>query len=248
MIGDDRGVSEILGYTVLVGVVSLAAIGLMSAGMGVLQSSENGMEFSGSSGAICSLAQAASVAAGTNNTFYSVHEMSVPSGYDLEVHDRNDDSGILEIYSGDTPLTSIRMGSIRMRSPFRSVTFEGGAVTSNDSGNVQVLRSPSVRLMRVSGGENAVYINMASVLSGTFTASGGTVNIGVRCDSVSTWKLNTQGSVVTIYVSCREPLTWEKELKEAGFSTSYQGGRLKAVSSEVSHVYITSSDVDFEKV
>ncbi|HEY3422143.1 MAG TPA: hypothetical protein VGK13_03215, partial [Methanocellaceae archaeon] len=131
MIGDERGVSEILGYTVLVGVVSLAAIGLMAAGMGMMQSTENDMEFSGSSGALCSLAQAAFTAAETNNTFYSVHEISVPSGYDLEVHDRNDDSSVLEIYSGNTPLGSLRMGSIRMGSPFRSAIFEGGAVTSN---------------------------------------------------------------------------------------------------------------------
>ena len=86
----------------LVAVVSLAAIGLMAAGMGMLQSTESGMEFSGSSGALCSLAQAASAAAETNNTFYSVHEMSVPSGYDLEVHDRNDDTSVVDIYSENT--------------------------------------------------------------------------------------------------------------------------------------------------
>lgn len=248
MIGDDRGVSEILGYTVLVGVVSLAAIGLMSAGMGMLQATESGMEFSGSSGALCSLAQAASAAAETNNTFYSVHEMGVPSGYDLELHDRNDDTSVVDIYSGDMSLASFRMGSVKMRSPFRSITYEGGAVTSNDSGSIQYLRSPPIRLVRAADGKNTVYLSVVSVLSGTFTDSGGTVNIGVRCDSVITKKLNTQGSVVTLYVSCGEPLIWERELKEAGFSTSYQGGRLKAVSSEVSNVYVTCANVDFEKV
>ena len=53
---------------------------------------------------------------------------------------------------------------------------------------------------------------------------------------------------MTIYVSCDEPSAWEKKLKEAGFSTSYQDGSLKAVSSEVSHVYVTCANVDFEKI
>lgn len=248
MTGDDRGVSEILGYTVLVAVVSLAAIGLMSAGIGMLQSTESGMEFSGSSGALSSLAQAAFAAAETNNTFYSVHEMSVPSGYDMEVHNENDDSSVLDIYSGNTLMESLRMGSVKLRSPFRSVTFEGGAVTSNDSGNMQYLRNPSIRLVRSADGANIMYLSMISVLSGTFTDSGGAVNVGVRCDTVHTKKLNTEGSVVTIYVSCSEPSAWEGVLKEAGFSTSYQGGSLKAVSSEVSHVYVTIANVDFKKI
>ncbi len=248
MIEDSRGVSEILGYTVLVAVVSLAAIGLMSAGIGMLQSTESGMEFSSSSGALCSLALAASAAAETNNTFYSVHEMSVPSGYDLEVHDRSDDSSVVDIYSGNMLLESIRMGSVRMRSPFRSITFEGGAVTSNDSGYTRYLRSPSIHLVKSTDGTNTMYISTVSVLSSTFTDSGGTVNIGVRCDSVSTKKLNTEGSVVTIYVSCSEPSAWESGLKEAGFRISCQSGSLNAVSSEVSHVYVTSANVDFEKV
>jgi len=246
--GDDLGVSEILGYTVLVAVVSLAAIGLMSAGIGMLQATESSMEFSGSSGALCSLAQAASAAAETNNTFYSVHEMSVPSGYDLEVLDGGDDSSVAEVYSGNTLLASFRMGSVRMRSPFRSITLEGGAVTSNDSGNIRYLRSPSLYLVKSSDGKNTLYVSIVSVLSSTFTDSGGTVNVGVRCSSVDAKKLNTEGSVVTIYMSCGEPSAWERELKEAGFSTGYQDGSLKAVSSEVSHVYITCSNVDFEKV
>ncbi len=248
MIGDNCAVSEILGYTVLVAVVSLAAIGLMSAGIGMLQSTEGGMEFSGSAGALCSLAQAASAAAETNNTFYSVHEMSVPSGYDLEVHDRNDDSSVVDIYSDDTLLESLRMGNVRLRSPFRSITFEGGAVTSNDSGNMRYLRSPSIHLVKSTGYANIIYLDMVSVLSSTFTDCGGTLNIGVRCDSITTKKLNTEGSVVTVYVSCGEPSAWERELKEAGFITNYQDGRLKAVSSEVSHVYVTCANVDFEKV
>ena len=54
------------------------------------------------------------------------------------------------------------------------------------------------------------------------------MNIGVRCDSVNVKKFNTEGSVVTIFVSCDEPSTWERELKEAGFSTSYQDGKIKS--------------------
>lgn len=248
MIEDDRGVSEILGYTVLVAVVSLAAIGLMSAGMGVLQSTESGMELSGSSGALCSLAQAASTAAETNNTFYSVHEMSVPTDYDLEVHDRNDDSSVVDIYSGDTLLESLRMGSVRLRSPFRSITLEGGAVTSNDSGDMRYLRSPSIHLVKLPGGAQILYLNIISVLSETFTDCGGTVNLGVRCDSVSIKKFNTEGSVVTVYVSCGEPSAWERELKEAGFTISYRGGDMKAISSEVSDVYVTCANVELKKV
>lgn len=248
MIGNESGVSEILGYTVLVGVVSLAAIGLMASGMGLLQATENSMEFSGASGALCSLAQAASAAAGTNNTFESVHEMNVPSGYDLEVCDRNDDSCALYIYSGNVPLTSLRMGSIRMRSPFRSVTFEGGAVTSNDSGDIGYLRNPSIHLVKSADGRNMIYISIVSVSSGTFTDSGGAVDIGVRCDSVVVKKYKTEGSVVSIYVSCGEPAPWERELTEAGFITSYQDGKLKAVSSEVSNVYVTCANVGFRKV
>ena len=40
-----------------------------------------------------------------------------------------------------------------------------------------------------------MYISMVSVLSGTFTDCGGTLNIGVRCDSVTVKKFNTEGSV-----------------------------------------------------
>jgi hypothetical protein len=248
LIRDEIGVSEILGYTVLVGVVSLAAIGLMTAGMGMLQATENSMEFSGSSGALCSLAQAASAAAETNNTFESVHEMNVPSGYDLIVLDENDDSSALDIYSGYTPMASFRIGSIKMRSPFRSVTFEGGAVIANDSGNIQYLRSPSIRLVRSADGKNAIYINIVSAFSGTFTDSGGAVDIGVRSNSVIVKKFNTEGSVTSIYILCSEPAIWERELIDAGFETSYQDGKLKAVSSEVSNVYVTCANIDFRKV
>ncbi len=172
----------------------------------------------------------------------------MPSGYDLEVHDRNDDTSLLNIYTGNTPLASLRMGSIKLISPFRSVKFEGGAVTSNDSGNIQYLRNPSIHTVKSAEGKNTVYISIVSVLSGSFTGSGGTVNIGVRCDSVSVKKFHTEGSAVTICVYCEEPSAWEKELKRSGFSTSYQDGSLKAVSSEVSDVYVTCANIGFEKV
>ena len=247
MICDDNGVSEILGYTVMVTVVSIAAIGLLSVCMGTLQATEKNMEFSGASGSLCSIAQAASTAGDTNNTYFSVQEISVPQDYELEVLDANDSSGSLKIYSGITLQASIRLGGIKLESPFRSITYEGGSVTANNSGSIQYLRSPSSRLYRSPDGHSTLYLTIPSVVSDSFAKSGGPVNIGVRCDSVRSWKIHTYGSITAIEIRSDEPDIWCHELQSAGFTVTKGYQSIRAVSTEVTDVYVVQENIEVEK-
>lgn len=249
MIGDDRGVSEILGYTVLVAVVSIAAVGLMSAGMGTLQSTERNMELTGSAGAMGSFAQAASAAVETGNTFYTVHEMSVPGKYELVTLDRNDDVSTLKVYEGNTLLASLRMGSVSLRSPFRSVTFTGGAVTSNNAGEIEERQSPYLYAVELPSGKKAVYVTVIAVSCDTFTRGTGTVDLGIKCGTVTPMKYSIgDGSIVTIAVAGCDAAGWECPLKEAGFNIQYEDGTLKASSGSVSYVYVTDATIDVKPI
>jgi hypothetical protein len=249
LIADDRGVSEILGYTVLVAVVSIAAVGLMSAGMGTLQTTERNMELAGCAGALESFAHAASVAVQTGNTFYAVHEMSVPSNYELVVLDRNDDVSAFKVYQGNTLLTSLRMGSVSLRSPFRSVTFAGGAVTSNDAGEIEERQSPYLYAVEMPSGKKAIYVTVIAVSCDTFARGTGSVGLGVKCGYVTPVKYSIgDGSTVTIEVAGCDGAGWERPLKEAGFSVQYEDGILKASSGSVSEVYVTDATVDVKPI
>lgn len=65
---NDHAVSELMGYTVLVAVVSIAAIGLLAGSMSSLSSTEKRMELTGSASSLKLFAGMVSSTVETNNS------------------------------------------------------------------------------------------------------------------------------------------------------------------------------------
>lgn len=246
---DDLAVSELMGYTVLVAIVSIAAICLLTGGMGTLSAAEKRMEFAGSVGSLESFAGLASSAVETNNTFYAAQEMSVPAGSDLIVMDKHDDFRSIGIYAGDTQLAFLPMGSIRVQAPFRMATFESGAVISNDTGLDANERSPAIYTVKLATGRRALYMTVISLSSGSFVCHGGPVTLYVRCASSDpmAWHI-PDGTSMSMRVSSGDLPAWKERLERCGFTVVYEDGAIKATSGEVSDVYVTYADVDVKRV
>ncbi|HTY91151.1 MAG TPA: hypothetical protein VMC84_08255 [Methanocella sp.] len=241
---DDRGVSELMGYTVIVAVVSIASVALLAGSMGTLSQSEKSLEYKGS---ISSLRLLDNVVAGTvqsNNTFDTAFEMSVPSGCDLVIRDRHDDFRSVSIYSDTMPLAFIPLGSAAITSPFRSVTFEGGAVISNDTGLANSERRLAIHTAVLPSGKKALYMSLTSISGASFIRHSGPVTVYVKCNSSAplAWHIPDSGSAV-IYVRSGDPSAWQAAFEECGFSVTHESGALKAVSAGVSDIFCSRAEV-----
>ena len=242
---NDDAVSELMGYTVLVAIVSIAAVGLLAGGMGTLTATEKKMELTGSVNSLKSFASLAETAVETNNTFFAARELSVPPGSDLLVKDKHDDFRYLSIYNGNQQLAFLQFGSIGIRSPFRSVSFEGGAVISNDTGQVTGELPPAIYTIKVSPSTQALYISIISISSDSFVRHSGPATLYVRCTSVTPmiWHLNGSPSVI-VRAASDNARAWGEKLEECGFSVTYGDGSIKATDNQITDVYVTYSEVE----
>jgi hypothetical protein len=90
----------------------------------------------------------------------------MPAGYELLAMDQRDDVARLGIKLGNEEMPIIRMGSIRLQSPFRSVSFEGGAALGNDSGTIDIVRKPSV-FVASHNGRKELYVYLVCIMADT---------------------------------------------------------------------------------
>lgn len=246
---DDTAVSELLGYTVLVAIVSIAAIGLMSTSASMILTSERSLELSGVNGAMEAIAREAFIVAETNNTYYTVQELYVPGGYDLMIRDSEDDYRSVRLFVDGNLVASIRLGSVCLHSQFRSSTFEGGAVISNDSGNIVSVLSPRIQAVRSPSGKDSIYATLIAVSCDTITHGEGPVTPGIKCESIKTLKWHiSDTSEVAIRVASENAAGWERAFTTAGLDVSYEDGTIKATSRRISDVYVTIATVNFEQV
>ncbi len=242
---DDRGMSELMGYTVLVAVVSIAAIGLLAGSMSSVSSMEKRMELAGSAASLKSFAAIAEAAVEADNTYYAACEMGVPSGCELVLMDRRDDFRSVSIYSGSGELAYLPMGSLAVRSPFRSATFEGGAVLSNDSGAVSAEKVPPVFILEAGPNRKALYVSIISIACNSSVARGSPAVLYTKCSSIEpmAWHL-PGGAAITLRVRSGCPGAWGERLEGCGFNVAYEGGEVRAMIEEVSDVYVIYAEVD----
>lgn len=242
---DDNGMSELMGYTVLVAIVSIASVALFAGSMGTLSASEKSLEYNG---AVSSLRVFYNIVADivqSNNTFDTAFEMSVPSGCDLIVRDKHDDFRSMSIYSGSTPLAFIPLGSLAISSPFRSVSFEGGALISNETGIVGLEAGPAIHVSTLPSGKKALYMSVTPISGGSFIGHAGPSTFYVKCSSLRPLALHIpDGRSAVIYVRSGEPSAWKDAFEERGFLVTYENGVVKAVSTEVSDIYCACAEID----
>lgn len=241
MMGEDA-VSELMGYAVLAAVVSIAAVGLLAGSMGLISSSERGMEYSGAISALKGFGSVASSVAEDNNTFYVAYEMGVPRGYELLAMDAHDDYTSISVYSGSSRLAFHQMGRIALRSPFRSASFEGGAVIANYTGIVTAERRPAIYAIPLGPGKKALYMSIVAISCDSFVRREGHVTLYAKCSSVKTTSCDTPEGI-TIWVRSGGLEAWEDALKGCGLSTEYEDGALKATGSEVSEIHVAYYEV-----
>lgn len=242
---DDRGMSELLGYTVLVAIVSVASVALLAGSLGTLAASEKGIEFQGSVAALRSFASVAAGSARSNNTYDTAFEMVVPAGGDLVVRGMRDDFRSLSIYADSAPLAYLPLGSVEARSPFRSVAYEGGAVVSNDTGIVAAEVRPQVYAASLASGRKALFLSATSIAGTSRVEHAGAVTLLIRCDATEplAWHIPDGGSAV-IRIRSGEPAVWGEALSRCGFTVTYEDGGVRAVSHDVSDIYCTRAEVE----
>lgn len=248
MIDDEKGMSELMGYTVLVAVVSIASVALLAGSMGALSASEKQLEYEGSAASLHSFGNIMAGIVESNNTFDTAFQMSVPSGYDLVVRDKHDDFRSVSIFSNSAPLAFLPMGSVALDSPFRSVTFEGGAVISNETGLVEPEISPVVRTATLQSGRKALYMSVASISGDSFIKHPGPATLYAR--SVTTKPLSMHipdGNRAIIYVRSGDLPAWKEAFEECGLDVTYENGAVKASSTEISEIYVTYAEAEIHE-
>ncbi len=233
----DDGVSELLGYAILTGMVITAVVFLASGAGGAITTATDSASFSEATMAVRSLASTASNVARVNNTYFTAAEIQVPAGYELLMLDGNDDVARFAVSCGGREIFAVREGNIRLQSPFRSVSFEGGAVFGNDSGLVDIVRKPSI--FAASHGEDTmlyIFITALSADSRVVTGSMPVV-LGIRAMSGQNVSKSVDGPV-TISVSSTCPDGWSTALEDAGFTVGQEGSRVTATRGGITDVCI----------
>ncbi len=230
---NDEGVSELLGYAVLAGMVITAVICIASGAGGAITAAAESARFSEAGLAVRSFAATASDVARVNNTYYTASEVQVPAGYELIALDRLDDVARFVVYRGNREIFAAGAGSIRLRSPFRSVVCEGGAVFGNDSGSVTVIRRPSVFIAG-----RSLYIFLTAVSADSAVITGGRpVILDTRAlsrESIS----QPVDSPVTISITSTCPDGWSAAFRETGFPVEQDGGKVTTIIWGVTDVSI----------
>jgi hypothetical protein len=233
----DEGVTELLGYAILAGMVITAVICIASGTGGVIVSAAESASLSEATLAMRSLAATASNVAHVNNTYFTASEVQVPAGYELTALDGIDDVASFAVSCGDREVFSAREGSLSLRSPFRSITFEGGAVFCNDSGSVSVIRKPSVFTSSHEKGRS-LYISLIMISADSFVVPGSrSVVLDVRAESRSGIRQPSEGTVtISISSMCMEG--WSIALRERGFTVAQNGNKITATLGGVTDVCI----------
>ncbi len=237
---NDHGISELLGYAIMIGMVATAVICVTSGAAGAIFSSSERISHSEATASIKSLAAIAMDTARTNNTCYVAYELQMPAGYELLAMDWRDDVPRFGVKLGDEEVPVIRMGSIRLQSPFRSVSFEGGAALGNDSGTIDIVRKPSVFIVSHNGRKGLyVYLVCITADSGTI-ASGPHAILDIRAVSQRSESFSVPvPSDAVIAISSRDPEGWVNFLESEGFAVTNNGNTVTATSGGVSDVHVT---------
>jgi hypothetical protein len=233
----DDGVSELLGYAILAGMVITAVVCIASGTGGILVSAAESARIAEASQAVRSFAVTASNVAHANNTYFTAAEIQVPAGYDLMTLEGSDDIASITVSCGNLEIFADRMGSIRLRSPFRSVSYEGGAIFSNDSGSVSVIRKPSVFIVG-QGEERTLYVFLTRVSSNISVITGSKpVVLDVRAESRRNISQSAE-SPVTICLVSMCPDGWSVILREEGFAVEQAGNKVTATLGGITDVCI----------
>jgi hypothetical protein len=227
--------------------VAIAAAGLMAGSMGALSATEKHMEYMGSASALGSFGNIVSDIVRSNNTFDTAFEMSVPPGCDLLVTDKHDDYRSLSIYSNSAQLAFFPMGSVSMASPFRSVTFEGGAIITNETGLVTAERGPAVHTTTLPSGKKALYISITSISSDSFVSHAGPITLFVKCASVKpmSWHV-PDGATVIIRARSGDTQVWKEAFEECELNVEYVNGAVRASGSNISDIYVVYAEAEVD--
>lgn len=241
---NDRGISELLGYAIMIGMVATAVICVTSGAAGAIFSSAERIGHSEATASIKSFAAIAVDTARTNNTCYVAYELQLPAGYELLAMDARDDVARLGIKLGDDEIPVIRMGSIRLQSPFRCVSFEGGAAFGNDSGIIDIVRKPSV-FIASHNGRKELYVYLVCIMADTSVISAGSHTVlDIRAVSQRTESVSLPDpSDAIISISTRDPEGWTRSLESAGFAAATAGNTVTATSGGVTDVHVTCAIV-----
>jgi hypothetical protein len=235
----DDGVSELLGYAILAGMVITAVVFLASGAGGAITTATKSAGFSEATLAVRSLAAMASNVARVNNSYFTAAEIQVPAGYELLTLDGYDDVARFAVSCGGREIFAVREGSIRLQSPFRSVSFEGGAVFRNESGSVDVVREPSIFIAR-QGEDATLYIFITALSADSRVVMGSTpVILDIRARAGQNVSKPADGQV-TLTVSSTSPEGWSAALGDAGFTVRQEGCRVTATMGGITDVCIDS--------
>jgi hypothetical protein len=233
----DEGVSELLGYAILAGMVITAVVCIASGTGGVLVSATESARIAEASLAVRSFAATASNVAHANNTYFTAAEIQVPAGYELMTLDGSNDVASTTISCGGREIFAGRTGSISLRSPFRSVSYEGGAFFSNDSGIVNVIRTPAI-FVASQGGDRTLYVFLTVISSNaTVIAGSRPVVLDVRAESGRNIS-QPAGGPVTICLTSMCPDGWSAILREKGFAVGQAGNKVTATLGGITDVCI----------
>lgn len=233
----DEGVSELLGYAVIAGMVITAVICIASGAGGAIMLATENAGFTEAGLAVRAVAVTASDIARVNNTYYTATEVRMPAGYKLLALDGLDDVARFSVSCDSREMFALRTGSIRLQSPFRSAIYEAGAVFGNDSGLITAIRKPSVYTAGPAG-SRSLYIFLTAVSTDSRVVAGGeAVVLDVRATAKQNTSSPANGPVI-ISVSSACPEGWSAVFRDEGFSVEQEGNTVTAIMGGVTDVCI----------
>ena len=241
----DDAVSELLGYAMLAGVVIIATIGISTGAGDLISSSVRSTELAEAAHSVSSFAHIADQSIATDNDYPEALEMVIPQEYDLVMLDKADDWRNLKIEAGGSELTSLRTGSISIRSTFRSATYEAGGVFVDDPDGGRLAQKPSVFVAGTQGGRMSLYITVPCLSTDTgLVPSDRHTMLALRCKSLQDYKWPlSPGTRVSVEIRTSSLDGWRQVLESQGFTVAMSDDTVRGTRGGIDDVYLTAAEL-----
>lgn len=243
---DDRGVSEVIGYVLVFGLV-LTSIGLVSSlGIGVLEDVRSAEQSRNAETAFdvlhANMAQLHAEHAPSRATEMDIGDTQLRTGDNVTVRIHLDDGS-----SWDNDTSYDVRPVVQRLDKERKIVYEAGAVLRTNRESGIVVSDPPI----LSSDDNVHITIPATQSDGTTSVGGGTVLVRGVVTEREVLVSDTDGTYQTVVLNVTSPRAnlWHDHLEEKGFDCSDPSGDVTECKRDTfSRLYVTVHEIDLSLV
>lgn len=242
---DEGAVSELLGYSILTGVVIIAALSISTGAGDLISSYARSAGLEEATGSVGALSGVAARSIASANSYPETVEMVIPPGYELLLLDGEDDWHRLTVSVDGSELASPRPGSLSLQSAFRSVTCEGGGVFVNDSGSCRPDRAPSIFISGEPSGKTSLFICVPCLKAeDAVWPAGREAILSLSCGASRDYHWDVSpGARTSVRVRTGSQEGWKEALEDQGFTVTVAGDTVTGSRGGIDEIDLAAVDL-----